>query len=248
MTVLLPEAEEAAASRAGASATKKKAAKGRAPVSSTTGKTVRRNRSGYKKVQSTRGETTGGYEGFTMSSGRGGPATPSDSRPKRSSRSPVAFTGSGPQPRRISSKSSRGRRSSLSLPRSDKRRTSPLRKTANRSPVLVAEYFAAVLIIAISLFTRAGKEGYQNVISGIMLRLTALTGVFFVLFLMASGKRSGQVAALLGLLVDLGVLYEAVQKNVVADFASLIQGQGVNVSGTVLASSTKEKEYHDTTP
>jgi hypothetical protein len=72
--------------------------------------------------------------------------------------------------------------------------------------------------------------------SELLLRLTALTMVFFVLFLLA-GTKGGKAAVWFGLLVDFGILFTAATENVLADTASVISGQPVGTNSTTLAAS-----------
>jgi hypothetical protein len=134
----------------------------------------------------------------------------------------------------------------FSLPTTDKRRTSPFRKATSRSPALLAEYLAGVLIISITLFTQSGTKGYQTVITDVMMRLSALTAVFFVLFLMTGSKRGGEAAMWFGLLVDLGIVYKAAQSGDIGNFALLVSGKGLGVGATTLTSNTQETEVHET--
>jgi hypothetical protein len=71
--------------------------------------------------------------------------------------------------------------------------------------------------------------------SKVMMRLTALTAVFFVLFLMTGSKRGGQVAIWFGLLVDLGVIFTAARGQTFTSISDMISGKGTGVS---LASAT----------
>ncbi len=94
---------------------------------------------------------------------------------------------------------------------------------------LFAEYFAAALIIVLALFTETATKGYSATISKVMLRLTALTMVFFVLFLMQGSKRGAQAAIYLGLLIDLGVIYSAAQEQLFSTTAAEVTGKGTGV-------------------
>jgi hypothetical protein len=142
----------------------------------------------------------------------------------------------------------KSRRSGLNLPTSDKRRTSPFRKVTSRAPALFAEFLVAVVIISISLFTETKDRGYQTVMAEVMMRLSALTAFFFVLFLLTSSKRGGEFAMYMGLLVDIGILYRAVQKGNLTNFTSAISGQGIEQGTPSLAADITEKpqEFHET--
>lgn len=104
----------------------------------------------------------------------------------------------------------------------------------NGAPLL-AEYIGGVVIICLGTLTRGPSQGYTNVMSELMLRLTALTTVFFILFLLA-GSKAGKSAVWFGLLVDLGILFTAATENVLSDTASLISNTSVGGGSTLLAS------------
>ena len=98
------------------------------------------------------------------------------------------------------------------------------------SGALFAEYFAGALIITLDLFTKSATQGYLGTMSKIMMRLTALTAVFFVLFLMTGSKRGGQAAIWFGLLVDLGVIFTAARGQTFTTVASEISGKGTGAT------------------
>lgn len=129
-----------------------------------------------------------------------------------------------------------------SAPRSDKRTSSAV---GNHAPVIVAEFILAILIVILMTITSSAKATYQEAMASAMLQLSAITGVFFVLFLFSSGKHGSKAAAWFGVLVDLGILFTAVNKNALADFSSLVQGNGIS-SGAVTISDTKPAEYYET--
>lgn len=104
----------------------------------------------------------------------------------------------------------------------------------NGAPLL-AEYIGGVVIICLGTLTRGPSQGYTNVMSELMLRLTALTTVFFILFLLA-GSKAGKSAVWFGLLIDLGILFTAATENVLSDTASLISNTSVGGGSTLLAS------------
>lgn len=107
---------------------------------------------------------------------------------------------------------------------------------------IFAEYIVAVVIISLGIFVRGGAQGYTVVISNVMMRLTALTAVFFVLFLMAGSKRGGQAAMWFGLLVDLAIVLQAARSQTFSTTADIIAGKGTGVDSTTLASSTTATE------
>lgn len=88
-------------------------------------------------------------------------------------------------------------------------------KTYHR--IVLAEFAACVILVGASpiLTPRTKKKGDQTVVdasvtlAGPMLRLTAVCIVFFVLALMASGERTGKIAAAFGGLIVLGTLLNA---------------------------------------
>lgn len=71
---------------------------------------------------------------------------------------------------------------------------------------LVVEYLAAAVLIMVGVVV--GTDSYVKKMSHALVRLTALTGVFFVLALMATGEKSGKFAASFGLLIDIAVLFD----------------------------------------
>jgi len=107
--------------------------------------------------------------------------------------------------------------------------------------ILLAEYFGAVVIIVLGLFTKGPGQGYHQTMADIMLRLTALTGIFFILFLLA-GTKGGKAAVWFGLLVDLGVIFTATRENVLTDTANIVAGKGTGVDTATLTAATKEPE------
>lgn len=98
------------------------------------------------------------------------------------------------------------------------------------SGALFAEYFAGAFIITIELFTKSATEGYSTVMSRVLIRLTALTSLFFVLFLMSGSKRGGQFAIWFGLLVDLGIIFTAARGQAFTTLADEISGKGTGIT------------------
>lgn len=98
------------------------------------------------------------------------------------------------------------------------------------SGALFAEYFAGALIISLDLFTKSATAGYLGTMSKIMMRLTALTAVFFVLFLMTGSQRGGQAAIWFGLLVDLGIIFTAARSQTFTTLSDMIAGKGTGVT------------------
>lgn len=138
-------------------------------------------------------------------------------------------------------------KSSVKLPHSDKRTKSALPRAVSHSPVLVAEFLLAILIIGFNGFSDIARNGYQTAMSGVFLRFTAVSGVFFVLFLLSGSKRGSTVAALFGGLVDLGILFNAVNKGAISDLTSVITGGGLPSTDKVtLLSDLKPNEYYET--
>jgi hypothetical protein len=90
----------------------------------------------------------------------------------------------------------------------------------------------AALIIVLALFTETATKGYAATISKVMMRLTALTMVFFVLFLLQGSKRGAQAAIWLGLLIVIGVIYTAAQEKVFTTTADEVSGKGTGVTLT----------------
>jgi hypothetical protein len=108
--------------------------------------------------------------------------------------------------------------------------------------VLLAEYLAGVFILVFGSVTRGGKSGYQAIMAELIVRLTALTAVFFVLFLLA-GTKAGKAAMWFGVLVDLGIVLTATSQDVFADLANVVQGKPLgNVDDATLTASTSVDE------
>lgn len=147
---------------------------------------------------------------------------PADSEPAstRQSRNPPASPGRTVRPKRAS-----GKGFQLKAP------------TGPHSGALFAEYFCAALIIVLALFTETQTKGYTATISKVMTRLTALTMVFFVLFLLQGSKRGSQFAIWLGLLIDIGVIYTAAQESLFSTVSQEVSGKGV--TGVTLDDSGK---------
>jgi hypothetical protein len=137
--------------------------------------------------------------------------------------------------------------SGFSLPKSDKRTSSALGQAVNHSPVLLSEFLVAMVIVGAKGVTDIATTGYQKAITGIMLRYTAIIAIWFVLFLMSSSKRGSQFAMWFGLLIDLGILFDAVSGDAIANLTSIINGQGLP-SQTVLLGDKDQKptEYYST--
>jgi hypothetical protein len=110
------------------------------------------------------------------------------------------------------------------------------------SGALFAEYFAGAFVISVSLFTKSGQDGYLPTMSKIMMRLTALTAVFFVLFLMTGSRRGGQIAMWFGLLVDLGIIFTAAKGETFTTLSDMISGKGTGVK--LLSASDALKAPH----
>lgn len=125
-----------------------------------------------------------------------------------------------------------------------KRGRSAYKSLAGRASggTLLAEYFVGVLILCIGGLTKGPTAGYTDAMSELLLRLTALTGVFFVLFLMTGSEQGGKAAAWMGLLVDLGILYTATKANTITAISAVMRGQPTGVDETTLVDSTTVAE------
>lgn len=99
---------------------------------------------------------------------------------------------------------------------------------------LVGEWIGGVVLICIAVPTQAANNGYVKTITKIMYRLTALTAVFFVLALLADTK-AGKAAVYLGLLIDLGIVFDAVHSGTLKGVANIMSGKSILQSGTTLA-------------
>lgn len=101
---------------------------------------------------------------------------------------------------------------------------------------LLAEYIGGVVLICLGTLTQGPSKGYTTVMSELLLRLTALTTVFFILFLLA-GSKAGKAAVWFGLLVDLGIVFTAVNANVLSDTATLLSDTAVGGGTATLLSA-----------
>lgn len=99
---------------------------------------------------------------------------------------------------------------------------------------LLGEFVLGVVVIIWQQFSR--DNSYEDKMSEMLWRLTALTGVFFILALMASSAKASKVAAAFGLLIDLGILYNATSD--IKDMFNVASGQGIG-STVQLVSDTK---------
>lgn len=157
-------------------------------------------------------------------------------RASRSSRKAASSSASS------SARPSRTRRAAGATGRYAGRRASKFaiqRLEGPASGALFAEYFGGALVIATGLFTKGPSKGYLDTMAEIMMRLTALTAVFFVLFLMTGSKRGGQAAIWLGLIVDLGIVFTAARGQHFTTLASEIAGQGSGVELTAMHDALK---------
>jgi hypothetical protein len=137
-----------------------------------------------------------------------------------------------------SSRSSGGSQRSSGGKRSTSGSFGSLAGKTNGGPLL-AEYLGGTLIIVLGTFTQGGSKGYGTVMSQLLLRMTALTTVFFVLFLM-SGTKGGKAAVWFGLLIDLGILFTAATEGATAQIADVLTG--VPLGGDVLTASSDSTE------
>lgn len=118
-------------------------------------------------------------------------------------------------------------------------------KPGNYTPALVAEFILALIIVISDTISHTARTSYQEAMTKAALQSTALTGVFFILFLISAGKRGSKIAALFGVLIDLGVLFTAVNKGSISDLASLVQGKGLPQTA-ILLSQPKADEHYST--
>lgn len=114
--------------------------------------------------------------------------------------------------------------------------------TGAHTSAIFAEYIVAVVIITMGLFVRGGAQGYTQTMSNVLMRLTALTSVFFVLFLLSSSKKGGQVAVWFGLLVDLGVILTAARTQTFSTVSDIVAGKGTGVETATLTAATTATE------
>jgi hypothetical protein len=75
-----------------------------------------------------------------------------------------------------------------------------------------------------------------------MVRLTALTAVFFVLLLIAGSPNSGKAAAWFGALVDLGIVFTATRESMFSTLADVVQGVPTGADQATLTAAIKVTE------
>jgi hypothetical protein len=97
----------------------------------------------------------------------------------------------------------------------------------SHSGILFAEYIGGAVVISLELFTQGANRGYTASMSRVMIRLTALTAVFFVLFLMQGSRRGAQAAVWFGLIVDMGIVFTAGRGQTLSTTADIVSGKGV---------------------
>lgn len=161
---------------------------------------------------------------------KGKPRTIQGERGPRGRTGKVATTARQPRERHLSSTiNNRGRRKvqyqgkkssgNLTLPK--------LGKAKGKAPqvsTLIAEWLIAVIVILWGIFS--GNKSYEETIANAMWRLTALSGVFFVLALVMRGKNTGRVAVAMGALIDLALILEATNHGEVKKLAGVFAGKG----------------------
>lgn len=118
--------------------------------------------------------------------------------------------------------------------------TSPFRARSrgSYSQMLLLEYLVAAVLILLGVFV--GTDHYAKKMSAALLRLTALTGLFFVLALVASGPGSGKFAATFGLLIDVGVLFDSANSGHLQTIASVLKGGGSSDTGATVEPASYE--------
>ena len=160
-------------------------------------------------------------------------------------------TGPGNVPDRKDSRISPERTSSANRDygRGARPRRSPGPRTTARSMqphvrVLVAEWLLAAILIAVTVPSEKGSKGYGQMMSTIMMRLTALTGLFFALTLIGTVQRAAKFAIWFGFIVDLGILYHATTSGSTKAIANVFKGQSIMTSsnGVTLASDFTSKD------
>lgn len=102
---------------------------------------------------------------------------------------------------------------------------------ANNTGKLIGEWLLGVIAICIAVPIQAANAGYQKTMTRVMYRLTALTAVFFVLALMSNTK-GGKTAVYAGLLIDLGILFDAITSGTLKGAAQIATGQTTLIGGT----------------
>jgi hypothetical protein len=112
---------------------------------------------------------------------------------------------------------------------------------------LIAEYIAAVVILVMGSLISGKQKGYTTVMSSLIIRLSSLTAVFFVLFLLA-GTKGGKSAVWFGALIDVAILMTATSENVIASMAKVIQGQPLEDTATLTAETDPNASIGEPAP
>lgn len=106
---------------------------------------------------------------------------------------------------------------------------------------LVAEWLVAVAMIVFGVPGQAANAGYHRAMKAVMFRLSALTAVFFVLALMSNGK-GAKAASYFGLLIDLGIAFNAVTTGTFASMNNIFGGKSDLSSGVQLAADVAKAD------
>jgi hypothetical protein len=114
------------------------------------------------------------------------------------------------------------------------------RQTRTYHRIVLAEFMVCVVLVGMSPVLTPRKSGTQAdetaaafSLAGPVVRLTAVSVVFFVLALMATGPRAGKVAAAFGALVVLGVLLNATDELAVLAKALTVKRTGGGGQGAI---------------
>lgn len=99
---------------------------------------------------------------------------------------------------------------------------------APKTSTLIVEWLVAVLVIFWGVLD--GQTDYVSAMSKALWRVTALSGVFFVLALVMRGKNTGRVAIAFGAIIDLAVIFEAAKNGSIKGLAGVFEGTGTGAS------------------
>lgn len=108
--------------------------------------------------------------------------------------------------------------------------------------VLVAEWVLGVVLIVATVPAEKGPKGYPEMVSTIMLRLSALTGIFFALSLIGTAERVARFAMWFGLIVDLGIIFHATTTGSTKSITNVFSGKPLMNGGVTLAGDFTSKD------
>lgn len=168
-----------------------------------------------------------------------GPKAPAKPRySSESARVSQHFTGSSRQGTGVSRRTSGGKTSRKKGIAGGKfPKLSSAKAGSPQVSTLIAEWLIAVVLIMWGVLS--GNKSYVEGMQNALWRMTALSGVFFVLALVMRGKNTGRVAIAFGALIDLALILQAVNRDEIKSLANVFSEKpsGGSTEGIVLDAS-----------